>query len=163
MQIFCRDIWIPFLILLVAFIVLMIKDAISQDFSYNPFNKDDGFGTLLWLWDFNDPSNYNKFFGVNLLSKWPDAINTPHLAAEAWAGYIIVPLIFVGGFWYILVVQGLFARWLKIKQLVKTTFKKDLSNFNANTGTFNTPTEEEQKKYGVVGIRVEHLVDTTFE
>ena len=145
-QIFYRDMWIPIIILLISALVLVVHGFITNNFAYNPFNKDDGFGTLIWLWDFSNPTYYNTFFGIKLLSSWPDPINTPHLVAEAWAGYASVPLFIIGAFWYILVVQGLFARWLKIKQIIKVTYKKDLSTFNATTGTFNPPPSNTEAK-----------------
>lgn len=137
LQIFLKQAWIPLIIILVGFIVLVVKAIIDGGFSYNPFNMNDGFSTLLWVWDFENPIYYNTFFGLKLLSQWPAALNNPHFNPDAWAGYTSVPCFIIGGLWYIIVVQAFFARWIRIKTLVRKTFEKDLSKFNVNTGFAN--------------------------
>lgn len=137
LQLFLKQAWIPLLIILAGFIVLVIKAIIDSGFTYNPFSKDDGFLTLLWVWDFGNPDYYNEFFGMQLLSKWPAALNNPHFDPNAWAGYISVPCFVVGAIWYILIVQGFFARIYRQRVLLKKTFGKDLSEFNVNKGFEN--------------------------
>lgn len=146
LQLFLKEAWIPLLIILSGIVVLIIKGSIDQKWDYNPFNRNDGFATLLWVWDFENPIYYNEFFGLKLLSKWPDALNNPHFVVEAWAGYLSVPCFIVGGIWYAIVVQGLFARWIRKHQLVKDTFGKDLSKYNVNTGFVkpNPPVQQQQ-------------------
>ena len=118
MQIFFKQVWFPIILILIGAIVLVVKGIIDKNFSYNPFNENDGFGTLIYLWDFKDPSNYNDFFGMRLLAKWPDLLNEPHFVADAWAGYASVPCFILGGIWYIFVVQGFFARLFKIRSIL---------------------------------------------
>ena len=128
-QMFIKQAWIPIIFIGVGFLVLLIRNLIYNDFSYNPFSKDNGFLSLLWLWDFKDPANYSTFFGLTLLSKWPSTINTPHFVPEAWGGYAFVPCLVIGCIWYIITVQGFFARAFKIKKLAKSIYDKDLSDF----------------------------------
>ena len=129
-RIFFKSAVIPILILLTAFLVLLIRNIIAQDFSYNPFNHHDGFGTLLFLWNFQDPDSYTKVFGLTVLSQWPPLINEPHVVAEAWCGYVFVPLLFIGGLWYLWVLQSLISRTIRMYKLARTAFSKNLDNFN---------------------------------
>lgn len=129
-RIFFKDAAIPIIILIVAFTVLLVRNIIERDFSYNPFNHHDGFGTLLFLWDFENPDCYTRVFGLTVLCEWPPLINEPHVVAEAWCGYIFVPLIFIGGLWYLWTLQSLISRTIRIYKLSRTAFSKNLENFN---------------------------------
>lgn len=129
-RIFFKDAFIPILILLIAAAVLIIRDIVVRDFSYNPFNHHDGFGTLLFIWDFSDESCYTTVFGLKVLAKWPPLISEPHLVAEAWCGYIFVPLLFIGGLWYLWVLQSLISRTIRMYKLSRSAFDKDLDHFN---------------------------------
>lgn len=128
-RIFVKQIWIPILLISIAAIVLLVRGIIKNNFAYNPLNKNDGFLTVLWLWDFQNPDYYSKFFGIKLLSSWPALINEPHLVADAWASYVAVPLTLIGIIWYILAVQAFFARFFRINKLAKSIYNKDLSEF----------------------------------
>ena len=112
--------------------IVLIRDAIKQDFSYNPFNINDGFGTLLFTWDFKN-AEYTTVFGITLLKDWPKFSNEPHFVTEAIASYVAVPAIVVGGLWYIVVAQAYLARTIKAYKLSKTVFEKSLDNYNQNT------------------------------
>ena len=46
---FLKQAWIPLLIMIVGALVYIIRDAVTKDWSYNPFNRTDGFGSLLFL------------------------------------------------------------------------------------------------------------------
>lgn len=129
-RIFFKDAFIPILILIVAAVVLLVKDIIDKDFTYNPFNHHDGFGTVLFIWDFSDESCYTTVFGLRILAKWPPLINEPHLVAEAWCGYVFVPLVIIGGLWYLWVLQSLISRTIRLYKLSRTAFDKDLDHFN---------------------------------
>lgn len=129
-RIFFKSAVIPILIILTAFIVLLIRDIIEQDFSYNPFNHKDGFGTLLFLWDFSNPDSYTKVFGLTILAEWPPLLNEPHLVAEAWCGYVFVPLIIIGGLWYLWVLQSLISRTIRMYKLARKAFDKNLDAFD---------------------------------
>lgn len=136
-RLFYKSSKIALIIMLISFVILMIRNFIFG-WDYNPFNKEDGFGTLLFLWDFSDPACYSEFFGIKLLAKWPPLINSPHFVIEAWAAYLFVPGMLVGLIWYLTAVQGLIARSLHIKKLSETLFEKNLSNYNQNEQLLNT-------------------------
>lgn len=129
---FIKQAWIPILLILVGVAIVLIRDAIKQDFSYNPFNINDGFGTLLFTWDFKN-AEYTTVFDITLLKDWPKFSNEPHFETEAIASYVAVPAIVVGGLWYIVVAQAYLARTIKAYKLSKTVFEKSLDNYNQNT------------------------------
>ena len=47
-QYFFKQAYIPIIIIIVAFVVLVIHNSINNDWSYNPFSTYDGFGTLFF-------------------------------------------------------------------------------------------------------------------
>ena len=128
-RLFFKQSYIAILILLFAAIILIIRDAIYRDFSYNPFNKDNGFGTLLFVWDF---SVCFRREGISLILNWPALVNTPHFVWEAWGGYLFTIAILIGGIWYIIALQALIARTIRMFQLATSAFEKNLDGFNQN-------------------------------
>ena len=129
-RLFFKQSYIPILILLTGALVLIIRNAICKDFAYNVFDYNKtGFGTIMFLWDF---SGCVKQEGVGLVLNWPVLINTPHLEAEAWCSYIFVTSMLVGGVWYLIALQSLIARTIRMFQLSTTAFEKTLEGFNQN-------------------------------
>ena len=138
-QMFFKQSIVPIIILIIAAVVLLVYDIINKNFLYNPFNTTNGFGTLIYTFDFKDESIYKTFFGVKVIADWPKVANTPHFVVEAWASYIFVPLAIIGGIWYLIVTQAFIARSLRMHKLANQIFEKPLDNFNQNTPT-PTPT-----------------------
>lgn len=128
-RLFFKQSYVAILIMLLAVIILIVRDAIYKDFSYNPFNKDNGFGTLLFVWDF---SVCFKREGISLILNWPALVNTPHFVIEAWGGYLFVILSLIGGVWYLIALQSLIARTIRMFQLSTSAFEKTLEGFNQN-------------------------------
>ena len=133
---FFKQAWIPLLIILTGFIILIIRNAIAHDFSYNPFNKETGFGSLLFLWDF---SGVFKREGGSMLVSWPVLVNSPHFVLEAWGGYLFTIFILVGGVWYLIVLQALISRTIRMFVLSTKAFEKNLDDFNQNVQYPNNP------------------------
>ena len=129
---FIKQAWLPIILIIVGVFVLIIRNLIKQDWTYNPVNLDDGFGTLLFAWDFKDPDSYTTIFGITVLAKWPPLINSPHFVVDAIYAYIGVPLVVVGGLWYIVAAQAYLARWLRAHKLARSVFDKSLDNYNQN-------------------------------
>ena len=132
-QLYFKQSIVPIIILFIAALILIIYDAANKDFTYNPFNTTNGFGTLIYTFDFKDPDIYQKFFGVTVIADWPKVANTPHFTWDAWAGYLFVPLAIVGGIWYLVVTQAFIARMIRMRKLAGTIFEKPLDNFNQNS------------------------------
>ena len=130
-RLFLKQSYIAVLILLVGSIVLIVRDAICRDFAYNVFEyQKTGFGTILFLWDF---SVCFKREGVSLVVNWPKLINQPHFEVNAIVSYIFVTCLIVGGIWYLIALQSLISRTIRMYQLSTSAFEKTLEGFNQNT------------------------------
>ena len=130
---FLKQAWLPLLFVSLGAITLIIHNIVFKNWAYNPFNSNDGFGTLLFLWDFNDPDSYTTIFGLKVLAKWPPLYNQPHVTMDAIYSYIGVPLIIIGGIWYIVAAQAYLARTIRANKLSKQVFEKSLEGVNGNT------------------------------
>lgn len=130
---FIKQAWMPIIILLIGAAVLIVHNIVVKDWTYDPFNKETGFGTLLFMWDFNDPDSYTTIFGIKVIANWPPLINEPHFAVEALWSYFHIGCLAVGGLWYIVVSQAYLARTIRAIQLSKKVFEKSLDNFDQNT------------------------------
>ena len=69
--------------------------------------------------------------------------NTPHLIAEAWAGYIFGPCILVGGAWYFVVASSFLARTILLYKRSKEIFEKSLEGFRQNETKQQSETPEQ--------------------
>ena len=136
-RLFFKQSAIAMAIIITAVLFLVIRNAITKDWSYNVMNKENGFSTLLFLWDFNNPEYYTKVFGIKVLAKWPGLINKPHFVADAWVSYVFVPLITIGGCWYLWSLQSLIARTIRMYKLADTAFEKSLDGFNQTVAMNN--------------------------
>ena len=128
-RLFFKQAYIPILIMITGVGFLILRDALLHDFSYNPFNKEDGFSTILFLWDFSVCFTRGT---EGLVVKWPQLINTPHFVLEAWGGYLFVIFTVTGLIWYLIVLQALIARTIRLYKLSTTAFEKTLEGFNQN-------------------------------
>lgn len=125
---FFKQAYIPFLIVIFGLLIWIIKCSIINDFSYNPFNTVDGFGTIFWTWKFS--GEYTDGSLIKFAKLVVD--NTPHMVAEGWAGYIAAPCFLVGGVWYLIAVTGVIGRTIKLNKRCSTLFEKNLDGFNQN-------------------------------
>ena len=130
---FLKQAWIPVLLMTIGAVTLIIHNAVTKNWLYNPFNKEDGFGSLLFLWDFTDADSYTTVFNMKVLAKWPPLINEPHFVIEGIYSYIAVPLLVVGAIWYIVAAQAYLARTIRAFRLSKQVFEKSLEGFNQNS------------------------------
>ena len=62
-RLFIKQAWIGIIIILIGVATICIRNAIVKDWTYDPFNTTNGFGTLLFTWNFSDPNIYATFFG----------------------------------------------------------------------------------------------------
>ena len=129
---FIKQAWVPVLLIVTATLLLIIHNAIAGNWHYNPFNTKDGFGSLLFVWDFGHVFSTPES-GVGVLVQWPTLINEPHFEINAIFSYFIVPFYFIGGIWYFMIAQGYLARTLRAHRLAKSVFDKSLDNYNQNT------------------------------
>ena len=130
---FIKQAWLPIIFIIAGVATLLIRGGVTGNWEYNPFNLDDGFGTLFFAWDFGNDQYYKTIFEIKLLAEWPALINSPHFVVEAIWAYISIPLLFVGGIWYLVVAQAYLARTIRAVKLSKTVFEKSLDDFNKSS------------------------------
>ena len=133
---FLKQAWIPVLFIIIAVVTIVIHNIINKNWAYNPFNLEDGFGTLFFIWDFENPDVYTTVFGLKVLAKWPDLIRGPEPSLAAIYAYIAIPFFVVGVIWYLVVAQAYLARTIRAHRLSKQVFEKSLEGFNGNTQVF---------------------------
>lgn len=122
-RIFYREARIPFLILLASWIGLLLYCLFTGKWGYNPFNRTDGFGTLLY--EFEEWPK-TSFFGLTIVNGFPAVKTAPHWVWAAWYSYLFVPANIVGGFWFLITTQGYIARSLRIYKIARGIFRKKL-------------------------------------
>lgn len=128
-----KQAFIPLLIVLFAFIILIIHNSITNNWAYNPFSTYDGFGTIFYTWKNSGQFTEGSFIRFAKLT----VDNYPHLIDIAWAGYIFGPCIIVGGTWYLIVAACLLARTVLLYKRSREIFEKSLDGFRQNE-TYNT-------------------------
>ncbi len=134
---FFKQSWIPMLLMIVAVLILIIYDAAIEDWSYNPFNVETGFGSICFLWDFSDDSIYSTWFGLRIISSWPPLSHSPEFVLAALPSYFMIPIFFTGAVWYLVSVQCWVSRIWRLRHLCNSIFDKSLENYNADTGLNN--------------------------
>ena len=129
-RLFFKQSYIAILIMLTGGLVLLIRNLVTKDFSYNVFDHHTtGFGTLLFVWDF---SGCFKRDGISLILNWPVLINSPHFSVQAIVSYIFMTCMIVGGIWYLIALQSLIARTIRMFTVSTKIFEKSLDGFNQN-------------------------------
>ena len=149
-RLFFKQVWPAVIILAVGGLTLLIHDAVIKNFNYNLLDYEKtGFNTVLFLWD---SSNCFSKQGIGFVFNWPVLINSPHLSAPAWASYVFATCMLVGGSWYLIALQSLIARTIRMYKLSTSAFEKSLEGFNQNMAFANqnvppqnNPPSEEQK------------------
>ena len=127
---FFKQAYIPLLIILVGVIVIIVRNIVYNDWSYNPFSTVDGFGTVFWTWKATGEFSGSQYDIIRFQLIALD--NTPHLVAEAWAGYVAGPCFLVGGLWYLITVSSLLSRTALLYKRSREVFEKSLDGFHQN-------------------------------
>ena len=129
---FYKTAWIPLFIMVFAAILYVIALRV-YNWNYDLFDMNKtGFTTLFFVWDFSDPDIYANIFGINVLATWPPLINTPHFEVDALFSYFIVPIFLIGAIWYLICLQCLISRTIRIYQLGHSIYTKSLADYNIN-------------------------------
>lgn len=137
-RIFFIKCWIPLVIIIVGILTLIIHNAITRDWSYDVWDyQNTGIGTWFFIWDFSDPDSWTIVFGIRVLAKWPPLISAPHWSWEAWASYIFFICVTVGGVWYLITVQGVIARAIRIHKLADSIYSPKLDEYHYTDGMNN--------------------------
>ena len=137
---FFKQATIPLAIIVVGAIILFIRNSVYNDFSYNIFSTEDGFGTIFWTWKLSGDLTGTSLDLIRFNIIVVD--NTPHLVAEAWASYIVAPCFLVGGLWYFIVASSLLGRTIHLQIVSRTKFEKEIKEiFKVNSTPTNPPAE----------------------
>ena len=123
---------IPLVIVFSGVIIYLLYCIIGENWGYNPWSIENGFGSLLFTWDFSTIITVNPGGATGVLINWPQLSHTPTFDIRYWCGYISCICWLVGGLWYLYTVQGLMGRTFRILHLRKKMFDKSLENFNVN-------------------------------
>ena len=123
MKMFYLEARIPFLIILGSWFVYLLFCLFSGKWGYNPLNRVDGFGSLLFKFG-EWPKE--KFFGIKLISGWPEVIEKPRFVPLAIFSYLFVPANIVGIGWFLFCTQAYIARALRIRKIARGIFRKKL-------------------------------------
>lgn len=149
--------WKPLTIMTAVALVLLIRNMVTADWSYNLVDYNvTGFNTLFFIFDFDDPNIYHTFFGINLICDWPHVISSPHFSPEAWASYVFFFGMLVGGIWYLVTLQCVISRTIRMYRLASSMYHKSLEGYNkygtpkttttTSTGATTTTTETTETK-----------------
>ena len=134
---FIKKAFIPLMILIAAFILLLIAESVHE-FKYNIFDSEkQGFMTLFFTWNFGDENIYKEFFGIRLIADWPPLANTPHFEVEALFSYFFLPMFLTGIIWYLIEIQALIARTIRMYRLSRSIYDKNLDDFNVSQSNQN--------------------------
>ena len=114
---------VPFLIILGCGLGYLLYCLFTAKWGYNPFNRTDGFGTLLF--EFSEWPK-EKFFGMNLISGWPSVVTKPHFEVPAIFSYILVPTLIVGVVWFLIYVLAYISRSIRIRKIARSIYRKKL-------------------------------------
>jgi len=139
---FYREAWPAILIIVLATIVYIAYMAVTDNWTYNPWSMEEGFGSLLFTWDFSKIFQVNVNDTVGLLINWPETTHTPVFDINNWCGYVTCTGWIVGALWYIYATIGLMGRLLRAKELSKQMYSLD--NFNLFKQVFESPAAQQQ-------------------
>lgn len=114
---------IPFLIILGCVITYLLYCLFSSKWGYNPFNKVDGFATLFF--EFGEWPK-ETFFGMKLISGWPEVVRKPRFEVKAIFSYFLVPAQIVGVGWFLYCTQAYIARSIRIVKIARSIYRKKL-------------------------------------
>ena len=121
-KVFFAEARIPFIIMLISWVAYLLF-CLFRGSWYNPLSYEEGFGTLLFKcseWP------KEKFFGITLISGWPETVIKPHFEVKAIFSYIFIPVNIVGTLWFLVCTQAYISRSIRIRKIVRGVFRKKL-------------------------------------
>lgn len=124
---FCLKAYIPFLGILISVLAILIYGWAKKDPGMTYYSKiNDLFYQLNW------PTT--KFFNLTIISDWPKVIKSPDFSWNIDKYYSLFFTILGGCFALVFLfqVQGYLSRCLRIRQLARNYFTKELVNESTN-------------------------------
>lgn len=135
LQLFYKTIRIPFLLIVVGFIILLQYMIIAKttDLSFY-FTRENGIGSLFYHWAW-DKVEKTSILGLKTFipAEWPELSWVPTFIAThaAITAYLSFPCFLVGLVLYTINLVGFISRSIRTMQISKTVFEKNLSNINS--------------------------------
>ena len=133
-RVFFKEARIPFCIIAGGFLFLLLYCLFSGNWRPEIFSTETGFGTLFPQLEW--PTT--QFFGMTIISGWPNVVRAAAFKAEAWMSYIFVPVEAVGIVWFLFYTQAYIARSLRIYKIARGIYRKKLDETPTNP-TPSTP------------------------
>ena len=140
---FFKESWIPLLVIAGSFLILLVYYMTMNKWGANPFSMDE-FLTLFHHFDWEGAKG--DFFGMHIVTNWPEVYRNPMPAWELWGSYLFVPTFIVGCVWYLVTVQAFIARDWRIIRLSKQVFNKSLKDYDASKGPIAPINPEDPSK-----------------
>lgn len=135
-MLFLKQSWIPFTILLACALAIVLYAAFTKDMGFTFFTTALKDMSLELSW----PTE--KFFGLTLISDWPTVVKEMDFSPSLPKYYTLVVLIIalVAMVFFLVDCQALCARSMRIVQLERVRFSKDLTK-PGNSVTGNVQSE----------------------
>lgn len=133
MVLFVKKSWLSFTITLCLVFAILIYGWATNDNSFSYFSE--GWDALIYKLDW--PTT--KIFGLTLISDWPTVTSTPDYSWEfsKYYAFIITILGSISALFYLYQVQAYLSRCLRIRQLNRKYFTKQLVNKDQDKGENN--------------------------
>ena len=125
---FLKKTWVPLLIASVFIAALLIYGAVINDLNLQFF------GNALENLSFGFVWPMGSFFGLHVPVDWPIVTHTPDMSWDfgKYLSYLCLIGLIYAGVKFLLCIQALMARELRIQRLKKTYFAKDLNRLSEN-------------------------------
>lgn len=122
-MLFLKQSWIPFTVLLACALAIVLYAAFTKDMGFTFFTTALKDMSLQLDW----PTE--KFFGMTLVSDWPTVVKPMDFSPSLPKYYTLVVLIIalVALIFFLVDCQALCARSMRIRQLERVRFSKDLT------------------------------------
>ncbi len=133
MVLFVKKSWLSFSITLVMVFAILIYGWATNDNSFSYFTSS--WNSLIYKLEWPTTS----FFGLTLICDWPKVISTPDYSWEFSKYYALVITLLgcISSLFYLYQVQAYLSRCLRIRQLNRKYFTKQLVNKDQDKGENN--------------------------
>ncbi len=142
-RLFYRQTLIPFFISVLATLIWVFSSLAMESWGENIFVH---FHELFFHfeWDryaevYRDDPLIVKFFGMQLLARFPAVKENPKFVLEHLPAYIEVALFYLSWAWYAFLCQGWIARMVMAFSRARTIYSKSLKDFKAEDDVSYTP------------------------
>lgn len=128
LRVFYKEARVPFIIIAAGFLFLLLYCLFSGNWTPGIFSAETGFGSLFPALEWPR----TEFFGMTIISGWPEVTRHAAFVGKAWYSYIFVPAEAVGMVWFLVCTQAYIARSLRIYKIARGIYRKKLDEQPAN-------------------------------